>query len=335
MAHYQQLTIEEREKILTGLWERRSLRDIARRIGREPSTISRELNRNIKGERRRYAPRMAQLRAVERIQTRGQRPRLKDMVIREYTLKKLKEEDYSPEQIAGTLTLEHPAYTISPEAIYQFIYAQYHRQGFGSCVGHDLRVYLKRHHRVRQRKYPKCPVAKGSIQNRIFIDARPQEVNERVTCGHWEGDSIVSRKSLAGLNTLVERVTGLALITKIQNTTAAETTRAVTTRLKAYPWRLRQTLTVDNGHENAGHEAIVQKIKTQMFFAHPYHSWERGTNENTNGLIRWYLPKGTDFATVSEERIQEIEHKLNTRPRKRLGWKTPLQVFNQSVALEC
>jgi len=335
MTHYQQLTIEEREKIQAGLWERRSLRGIAWGLGRDPSTIYRELYRNIKGEKRRYVPRMAQMRAVERIQTRGRRLRLKNHNIRDYVIRKLKAEDYSPEQIAGTLAIEHPAYAISPEAIYQFIYAQYHRHGYGSCLGQDLRIYLKRHHQVRKHKYSPFQVEKGPIKNRVFIDARPSEVAARVSCGHWEGDSMVSRQSLVGLNTLVERVTGLALITKIQNTTADETTRAVTTRLKTYPWRLRKTLTLDNGHENAGHEAIMEQLNTRVFFAHPYHSWERGTNENTNGLIRWYLPKGTDFATVSEERIREIEYKLNTRPRKRLGWKTPLQVFNQSVALEC
>ena len=169
----------------------------------------------------------------------------------------------------------------------------------------------------------------------MFIDDRPPEVAERIIAGHWEGDSMVSRQSLVGLNTLVERVTGLVLITKIANTTAGETVRAVTGRLRSLPKQMRQTMTVDNGHENASHEQIARALSLKIYFAHPYHSWERGTNENTNGLIRWYLPKKTDFATISDERIREIEHRLNTRPRKRLGWKTPLEVFNQRVALEC
>lgn len=134
MTHYHQLTIEERETVQTGLWQGHSIREIAWGLGRNPSTISRELQRNIKGEHRRYAPRMAHMRAEERIQTRGRRPRLKHAVIRAYTIKKLKE-DYSPEQIAGTLPLAHPALTISPETIYQFIYAQYRRNGYGRCVG--------------------------------------------------------------------------------------------------------------------------------------------------------------------------------------------------------
>lgn len=334
MAHYQQLGIEERESIQRGLWAGRSLRSIAQGLGRNPSTICRELNRNIKGEQRRYAPRMAQARATERIQTRGHRPRLKNMIIREYAIKKLKEEDYSPEQIAGTLPSAHPGQTISPEALYQFVYAQYHRDGYGRCIGEDLRMCLKRRHRVRYRKLVPFAEAQGPLKNRVFIDDRPEEVAERVIPGHWEGDSMVSRQSLAGLNTLVERVTGLVFITKIKDTTAAETARTVTERLKPLPKQMRQTMTVDNGHENANHEIITKAIGLQIYFAHAYHSWERGTNENTNGLIRWYLPKRTDFATIPDERIREIEYRLNTRPRKRLGWRTPLEVFTQGVALK-
>lgn len=303
-------------------------------LGRDPSTICRELRRNIRGERRRYAPRVAHERAQRRIQERGRRERLKDPRIRTYVIRTLKEEDYSPEQIAGTLPHEHPGYSISPEAIYQFVYAQYRRNGYGRCVGEDLRGYLKRRHRIRKPKYTSFKKESGPIQNRVFIDDRPREVDERRILGHWEGDSMVSRKSLVALNTLVERVSGLVLITKINNTTAQETTRVVTQRFAPLPEKSRKTMTLDNGHENAGHETIARETGTKIFFAHPYHSWERGTNENTNGLIRWYLPKGTDFATVSDARVTDIEHRLNTRPRKRLGWKTPLQVFQQGVALE-
>lgn len=335
MAHYHQLTIEERETIQTGLWGGKSLREIARELGRNPATISRELHRNIVGERRRYTPRMAEERARKRIRERGRRERLKEPRIREYVMLKLKEEDYSPEQIAGTLPIEYPTLSISPEAIYQFIYAQYHRGGWGKCIGEDLRIYLKRKHKVRKAKFVPFQEEKGPIKNRVFIDARPAEVDRRKVPGHWEGDSMVSRQSLVGLNTLVERTTGLVFITKIENTTAAVTTDVVTKRLAPLPKSMRKTITLDNGHENAGHEKIAEGVGMNIYFAHPYHSWERGTNENTNGLIRWYLPKRTDFATVSEERIQEIEYRLNTRPRKRLGWRTPLEVFNQSVALKC
>lgn len=196
-------------------------------------------------------------------------------------------------------------------------------------------MYLKRRHKVRKPKFMPFTEEKGPIKNRVFIDERPKEVDARKVPGHWESDSVVSRQSLDGLNTLVERVTGLVFISKIRNTTAGETTRTVIERLRQLPEKLRKTITVDNGHENAGHENITKEIKTKIYFAHPYHSRERGTNENTNGLIRWYLPKKTDFATISAKRIGEIEHRLNTRPRKRLGWRTPLEVFSRSVALKC
>lgn len=332
---YRQLSIDERELIQQGLWEGKSLRDVARTLGRDPSTISREVGRNGGVERRTYAPRKAQERAEKRVRERGTRERLKNPLIREYVIKKMRQEDYSPEQISGTLQDEYPEYSISPEAIYQFVYAQYRRGGWGTCIGEDLRVCLKRRHKVRKPKLAPFIEEKGPLKNRVFIDERPQEVAARKVSGHWEGDSMVSRKSLVGLNTLVERVTGLVFISKIRNTTARETTRVVTKRLAPLPEKMRKTITLDNGHENAEHEKIAGEIGTKMYFAHPYHSWERGTNENTNGLIRWYLPKGTDFATVSEERIREIEYRLNTRPRKRLGWRTPLQVFNQRVALKC
>ena len=166
----------------------------------------------------------------------------------------------------------------------------------------------------------------------LSIEMRPKEVEKRKVLGHWEGDSVVSRKSKVGLNTIVERKTGMVLISKIQNGTANETASTVINRLKDLPCK---TLTTDNGTENFAYEKIQNELKISCYFAHPYCSGERGTNENTNGLIRYYLPKGTDFATISDETIKAIENTLNNRPRKRLGWKTPLEVFNESVALQC
>ncbi len=333
MKHYQQLTIEDREAIQRGRWERLSLREIATRLERSPSTISRELKRNLPPTLQRYTPRLAQERADRTIRARGHRERLKHLFIRTYVLTKLRG-DFSPEQIAGRLTFEHPAYTISPEAIYQFIYAQYYRGGYGDCHGLDLRGYLKRRHKQRRLKHLPWARATGPIAGRISIDERPTLVRERTTLGHWEGDSLVSRKSPAGLNSLVERVSGLLLLSKLENSTALETTSTVLKRLGVLSPNLRQTLTLDNGHENAGHQLMAERLRLSVYFAHPYCSCERGTNENTNGLIRYYVPKGTDIALVSEERVAWIEHRLNTRPRKRLGFRTPLEVFNQRVALK-
>jgi len=241
------------------------------------------------------------------------------------------EDNYSPEQIAGRLSVDHPKLKISHEAIYQFIYSQYHRQGYGDCKGLDLRIYLKHRHKARHRKYIPFRPQRLKIKGAVSINERPKSIDLRRIIGHWEGDSVVSRQSKAGLNTLVERKSGLVFISKIKNGTADETTKAVINRLKGLPPGRRRTLTLDNGSENAGHKIITNKLNTKCYFANPYHSWERGSNENTNGLIRYYLPKKTDFKLISNERIKQIENILNNRPRKRLKWLTPLEVFNGRV----
>ena len=325
---YKHLSIWEREKIQELLWQNKSIRSIAEVLGRSPSSINREINRNLKLQYK-YTPRVANERALKKRRSRGRKLRLKSYFIRRYVVLHLKQ-GYSPEQIAGRLTLEYPKEKISHEAIYQYIY--YRIQSNYIKKGNiDLRIYLKRRHRRREKK----GMRKGQ---RIFkpkgfsIEERPKEVEKRKTLGHWEGDSVVSRKSKVGLNTLVERKTGLVLISKIPNGTSEVTASTVVSRLKSFPCK---TLTTDNGTENFAYEKIQNELNISCYFAHPYCSGERGTNENTNGLIRYYLPKGTDFANISDETIKAIENILNNRPRKRLGWKTPLEVFNECVALQC
>lgn len=330
---YQHLSVEEREIIQEMLWDKKSVRAIAKELGRSPSSISREINKNIPIQRS-YKPRIANGRALKKRKNRGRKLRLKNGLIRRYVIDNLKN-GYSPEQISGRLTVDYPDESISHEAIYLYIYAQVYRDGHGYMRPgyHDLRQYLKRRHKRRAKK----GMRKGQRIFRpkgISIEERPSEVNTRKTVGHWEGDSVVSRKSKVGLNTLVERKTGLVFITKIQNATAKETTNAVVRRLSILPSIFRRTLTVDNGTENSGYFKIKHLLSTICYYAHPYSSWERGSNENTNGLIRWYFPKGTDFAKITDEDIQRVEYSLNTRPRKRLGWRTPLEVFNSSVALQ-
>lgn len=327
MAHiYRQLSLEEREHMQAALWEGKSLREIGRELKRSPATISRELRRNGSWGNRRYHPRLAHERTKLRVRERGRRARLKNPFIRRYVHAKLRE-GWSPEQISGRLSEEHLR-RISHEAIYQYIYAQYRRGGYGVCTGTDLRRYLRQHHKVRHPKKIMYAVEKGPVANKTSIDERPQEVRDRSMPGHWEGDTVESKKGLAGLNTLVERMSGLVYISKLRDRTSEATADVVIRRLQRIPQRLRKTLTLDNGSENARHELITKYIDTKCFFAHAYHFWERGTNENTNGLIRWYLPKGTDLSSIPKITIQEIEYLLNTRPRKRLGWKTPLEVFN-------
>ena len=329
---FKHFSIEEREKIQELLWQKSSIRSIARVLNRSPSSVSREINRTIPLKRS-YKPRVAHSRTLLKRTYRGRKLHLKSGFIRRYVISKLKL-GFSPEQISGRLTLEYPKEKISHEAIYQFIYSQVHRDGCGDMKPgyHDLRRYLKRRHKRRGQK------GMRSVQ-RVFrpkgpsIDDRPKEIEERKTVGHWETDSVVSKKSKVGLNTLVERKTGLVFITKIKDSRSQTTKEAVVEKLSVLPKEFRQTLTSDNGHENFLYDQAMTELDILWFFAHPYHSWERGTNENTNGLIRWYFPKGTDFATISDESIKVVKNALNNRPRKRLGWKTPLEAFNQSVAL--
>lgn len=327
MKNYAQLCIAEREKIQKWLWEKKSIRYIADQLHRAPSTISRELKRNYPKINHQYTPRLAQERAIATIKERGKRARLKDPRIKQYVVSKLKQ-DFSPEQIAGTIGFTHKALSISHEAIYQFVYSQYYRQGYGECIGLDLRGCLKRKHRQRKRKLVPFASEVGKMQGITRIGQRPEIVDTRKRIGDWEGDSMVSRQSSVSLNTLVERKSGYVIITKLNNQTKLETTRAVIKKLGTIPKRFRHTLTLDNGKENWGHKDLETNLGINVYFANPYHSWERGTNENTNGLIRHYLPKGTDFATVHVNTLRAIERKLNHRPRKRLKYRTPHQIFN-------
>lgn len=332
MKTHHHLTIEDREKIQGMLWEKESVRSIARALHRSPSTISREINNNVPQGQRRYTPRLADERAMLHQREKSVRPRLKNDAIRTYAIEKLKNR-WSPEQIAGTLARTCGQH-ISHEAIYQFIYSKYRREGNGRCVGLDLVSCLRRRHKRRHRKYPPFKEKRSVIKDKTSIEDRPRYIEKRRQLGHWETDSIVSSQSTVSLNTLVERASGFVRISKVPDTTARETRKALIGRLALLPREMRRTITSDNGHEFAEHLIISRELAAKFYFCHTYASWERGTNENTNGLIRDYFPKKTDFAILSDEEIQKVEHALNTRPRKRLRWETPLEVFSRGVALE-
>ena len=320
---YKHLSQEERELIAAQLSKGSSLGEIAKAVGRDRSTISRELKRNCPPERRRYVPCRAHARACERKTKANQHERLKNDLVRQYVRDCLAK-GWSPEQISGRIRIDHPGHSINHEAVYQYIY---HPQNPNRL---EMIQLLRRAHKKRRNKSIGRKVRKTTIPNRIPIDARPKSVESRRYYGHWEGDSLISRKSKAALNTLVERKSRLVLITKLPRKNADETIRAVVSRLKKLPTKGRQTLTLDNGTENAKHEILSAKLGIRCYFARPYASWERGTNENANGLIRWYLPKGTDFRKITSEQIARIENLLNTRPRKCLGYKTPLEVAASS-----
>lgn len=323
---YKHLTVEEREHVQQGLWQ------IAKELGRQPSSIAREVQRNLDSlSRRMYIPRVAYHRALQKRKSRGRQDRMKNEAVREYVVSHLKLR-WSPEQISHRIKQDIFGASISHEAIYQYIYHQIHRDGWGylrpGCQ--DLRMYLRRRQKRRThqglRRCQKMSLEKGS-----FIELRPKVVNLRSRIGDWESDTVASKDNRPGINTLVERKTGLALVTKLKDKTSAATVSAIVARTRDIPGELKQTMTFDNGPENQKWQEIEGASGLKCFFTHPYCSGERGTNENTNGLIRDYFPKKTDFTMVSDEEIQKVEYLLNTRPRKRLNWLTPLEVFSKEL----
>jgi transposase, IS30 family len=326
---YKHLTIEERETIQELLREKHSIRAIARILCRPASCISREIKRNLPLERVVYTPRLAHARALEKRKSRGRIVRLKSEDIRMYVIEKLHLR-WSPEQIAGRIKKDLGR-SISHEAIYQFIYHQIHREGHGTikmnCI--DLRPCLRRSRKRRQptsmRRSQRVLKPRGPS-----IDTRPSVVSQKKRFGDWEADSVISNIHTAGVNTLLERKSGYYLVTKLKDKTSAATVAAIASRMDTLPQSLKRTLTTDNGSEFSDWQAI-ERLGLDPYFAHPYCSGERGANENTNGLLRDYFPKGTDFTLVSDAELSTVEYALNTRPRKRLGWRTPLEVIGVAL----
>ena len=234
-------------------------------------------------------------------------------------------EDLSPEQITGhRKDIGEPS--VSPEWIYQRIYADKRNGG-------DLHTHL-RCQKQRRKRYGSIE-RRGQIKNRVSIEKRPAVVDLRSRVGDWEADTVIGKQGHSVLVTLVERKTRFTVAIKAANKTSRAVTDAICDYLKPYQERVL-TLTYDNGREFAYHEEIARELTAEGFFAHPYHSWERGLNENTNGLIRQYIPKGKDIDDLSDEDVAKIINKINKRPRKCLGFKTPHQLFighNQHVAL--
>ncbi len=327
---YKHFSVGEREKIQKMLWGKRSVRDIAQELGRSPSSVSRELKRNNPKQVKRYTPRLANERALEKRKCRGRTDRLKNEYVRIYVALHLKL-GWSPEQISGCIERDIGE-KISHEAVYQYVYAQVHRNGNGSLRpgAEDLRPFLRRKQNRRQKKGMRK-------SQRIFkpkgrsIETRPEVVDKRTRVGDWESDTVESCDHKPGVNTLLERKSGLFLVTRVRDKTAAATIEAVKKRMGTLPEHVKRTLTLDNGPENSDWQGLEDATGVTTYFAHPYHSWERGSNENANGLLREYFPKGTDFGTVSDEELARVEYLLNTRPRKRHGFRTPLQVFGVAL----
>jgi len=303
-----------------------SISRIASELGWNKSTISRELRRNADPIRGGYTDENAQFHAGRRREQASQRYRLKNERIRSYVTGKL-QNGWSPEIIAGRIKLDLPGYSVSHETIYQYIY-HLERPERDEYIG-----YLRRSHCHRRKRRAGKGQRKSRIPNRISIKDRPAAVAGRRQFGHWEGDSLVSSRNSVALYSLVERKTRLVKIVRVWRRDGKRTAAATINRLRSLPKCARRTLTLDNGIEHMQHEKITEATGIRCYFCDPYSAWQRGTNENRNGLIRYYFPKGTDFAKLANVEIERVESALNNRPMKCLGYRTPLEAAARFVAL--
>lgn len=309
---YHHLTLQCREKILLGIWENRSCAEIAMVVGCHKSTISRELARN--GGRKQYRIHRAQKRYLKVRQSCRRTPKLvADKETAELIQTRIKEKRWSPEQIVGREGLE-----ISVTTIYRGI-----RNGI--LPGKELKPYLR--HRGN-RRLSKEGERRGKITSAVSITERPQEAENRTRVGDWEGDTVMGKKGTGCVLTLVDRKTRLLVAGKLPGKHAQRLADKAIGLLRDKPCR---TVTFDNGLEFARHQAISQALDTAIYFAHPRSPWERGTNENTNGLLRDFIPKGTDMRKVTESELKRYVELLNNRPRKCLEWRTPAEAFHEKL----
>ena len=335
--NYQHLSIEERALIRAKLDERCTLRAIALSVQRSPSTISRELRRNgacersaqpaQRGRPKHYQHATAQARAQRLASTPrvAQRLGVGDPLCPLWArVEPLLRARHSPEQIAGILRRLHPdtpALNLSHESLYTAIYAMPRGE-----LRRDI-VKLMRQGRAARRPRSRGKDRRGQIINMLPISERPSEVDERLVPGHWEGDLIKGRRNQSAVGTLVERTSLFAVLAKMPSAQSADCVTAFSGVLQRFDAALRLTLTYDRGREMAAHATLTENTGIKVFFADPHSPWQRGINENTNGLLREYLAKGADLSVYSQEQLDQIAWQLNTRPRKSLGWKCPIELF--------
>lgn len=331
---YRRLTFADREEISRGIWAYEMFATIARRIGRPTSTVSREVWGNTK-YRWCYRAEKAQQRS-DNLKVRGRLKKLEaDSPLRRYVHKRLRHE-WSPEEIANRIKRDYPQnkiMRISHETIYQHLYCLPRGR-----LKTELMRGLRQERKMRQpRKY--AHYRKQRIRDIISISERPKEAEGRIVPGHWEGDLIVGKNHASALGTLVERTTRLTLLVPLKDKDALAVREGMARAFKRIPQQFKKSLTYDRGTEMSEHKLFTTETKIRVYFADPYSPWQRGTNENTNGLIRQYFPKGTDFRIIPVSAIREAERRLNSRPRKMLGFDTPAERFyklltGRKVALE-
>ena len=319
---YTRLTLADREEISRGIWALETFAAIARRINRPASTVSREVWKTVK-----YSWCYRAERAEEKatMQSKKGRPKKLDAhaPLREYVYARLRIK-WSPEEIAERLKKEYPHDTgmrISHETIYQHLYCLPKGE-----LKKELMRELRQERKLRQpRKY--AHYRRQGIQDIVSIHERPPEVEDRTVPGHWEGDLIVGPGHASAMGTLVERTTRLTLLVPLKEKDAMSVRKAFARAFLRIPAGMKKSLTYDRGTEMSQHRIFSEAEDISVFFADPYSPWQRGTNENTNGLIRQYFPKGTDFNSVPRSAVREAEQQLNSRPRKTLDYYTPSEQF--------
>jgi IS30 family transposase len=321
------LTLAEREEISRGLVAKHSLRSIAESMGRAPSTVSREVNRN--GGRRRYRANQADQAAWDRAHRPQQCKLVKNRALAYIVAKKLKQL-WSPEQIAGWLKHTYPddeSFQVSHETIYRSLYIQARGALKKELLQHLRRTRVMR----RSRHHTQKTADHGRITNTVSISERPASVEDRAVPGHWEGD-LISGPRNTHIATLVERHTRYVMLAKVNAKDTETVINALIKQARKLPRELYKSLTWDRGKELADHQRFTLATDINVFFCDPRSPWQRGSNENTNGLLRQYFPKGTDLSVHSQAKLSAVARQLNERPRKTLDFETPAERFNQCVA---
>ena len=323
-----QLALAEREEISRGLAIERSLREIARRLGRPASTVSREVRRH--GGREAYRAGVAEGRAWHLAQRPkacklAQSARLRAAVARKLCLK------WSPEQISGWLSHRYPGrpcMQVSHETIYRSLFIQAR-----GLLKKQLQSHLRAGHRYRRGRRPAtvAGLSQGPIPAAISIRERPAEADDRAVPGHWEGDLIVGAHNASYIATLVERRSRYLLLVKVNDCTAEHVAQALAAKMRTLPTVLRRSLTWDRGHEMAQHREFSLATDMQVYFCDPQSPWQRGSNENTNGLLRQYFPKGTNLSLHSQRHLDAVAKEMNQRPRETLGFRCPADVYCETL----
>lgn len=335
MKRYHQLTLSEREQLFVWHEAEVSMREIGRRLHRDVGTISRELKRNASGKGKRsheyftfrYRASKAHEKAVARGRKQRQKAPLKCFDISLYVRQHLRAPYYwTPEEIAGRLPLEHPGWTIDDETIYRYIYGEQQRWM-------KLWVHLRHHRKRRMKHHGRKVKGCGRLPTALSIEERPVAANSRQEEGHWETDNIGTIKTdKTGISASVERKSRVIRLRKLKDGKAKTKRKILVAQMKKEALQMRKTMTIDRGPENSDHEAFTTQTQMPVYACNAYHSWEKGSIENSIGRSRFFIPKGTSVDHLTEKDLIRIETIMNNTPRKILGYLTPNEVYEKILS---